>query len=765
MIGDHLQVTLGRAADYAREAGHEYVTLEHLLLALTHDPEAREVLLAVGTDVERLRDDLEELLTGFEVVDGAQPDFTLGVHRVVQGAVLQLHASGKGHEEADGARVLAELLEEEDSPARAALEAQGVTRLDVLAYISHGAAKVAGRERERHTPGVDGVPEAGTAEQNPLEAYATDLTAQARAGEFDPVIGREAELERVIHILARRTKNNPVLVGEPGVGKTALAEGLAQRVAAGQVPDFLHGAAVYALDLGALLAGTRYRGDFEERLKAVLAALDGQNAVLFIDELHTLVGAGATEGGSVDAANLLKPALARGRLRVLGATTPAELRFLEKDRALWRRFQTVDVPEPSEADALAILRGLAPRYAEHHGVTYTAEALEAAVRLSARHLRDRFLPDKAIDVLDEAGAARSSSGKGGEISEPDIEATVARMARVPVGTVKAEEVASLATLEADLKARVFGQDAAVEAVARAVKLARAGLRDPQKPQGAFLFAGPTGVGKTELARALADRLGVHLARFDMSEYQEAHTVARLIGAPPGYVGFDQGGLLTDAVAKHPQAVLLLDEIEKAHPDIFNVLLQVMDHGTLTDNNGRKADFRNVIVIMTTNAGAETMNKATIGFTNPREAGDEMADIKRLFTPEFRNRLDAIVGFKALDENVIMRVVDKFLLQLEGQLTEKKVEVTFTDALRKHLAKKGFDPLMGARPMQRLIQDTIRRALADELLFGRLTDGGRLTVDLETKTGEDGKETQEVKLDIQPLPKKEGKAKPEEATAG
>ncbi|MDK2010873.1 MULTISPECIES: AAA family ATPase [unclassified Deinococcus] len=728
MIGDHLQVTIGRAADYAREAGHELVTLEHLLLALTHDPEAREALLAVGVDVERLREDLQALLAEFEVVPDAEPDFTLGVHRVVEGAVLQLHASGKGHEVADGARVLVELLEEPDSPARAALEARGASRLDVLSFVSHGAAKVPGRERERRVAGVDGpAPEAPDAEADPLEAYAADLTAQARAGAFDPVIGRVAELERVVHVLARRGKNNPVLVGEPGVGKTALAEGLAQRIVDGQAPGFLRGASVYALDLGALLAGTRYRGDFEARLKAVLSALDGQNAVLFIDELHTLVGAGATEGGSVDAANLLKPALARGKLRVLGATTPAELRHLEKDRALWRRFQTVEVPEPSEEDALLIVQGLAPRYEAHHGVTFTPGALDAAVRLSVRHLRDRFLPDKAIDVLDEAGAARSSAGRGGTIDVPDVEGTVARMARVPLGAVKAEEVTSLATLEADLRARVFGQDAAVGAVASAVKLARAGLRDPNRPQGAFLFAGPTGVGKTELARALAERLGIHLARFDMSEYQEAHTVARLIGAPPGYVGFDQGGLLTDAVAKHPHAVLLLDEIEKAHPDVYNVFLQLMDHGTLTDHTGKKVDGRGLILVFTTNAGAADASRPALGFGRTGRAGEEAQAVKRTFTPEFRNRLDGVLHFAPLSPEVMGGVVDKFVRELQVQLEERGVTLTVTPAARARLAALGYDPLMGARPLSRVIEAQLKRPLADLMLFGRLKGGGRVRI--------------------------------------
>ncbi|MHA0038899.1 AAA family ATPase [Deinococcus sp. PESE-13] len=732
MLSEHLQAALQRAADLAQAAGHEYITQEHLLLALLEDPEAKDALNALGADLDALRDTLTEQLAELDILDDPDPDFTLGVHRVVQGAVLQLHASGKGKEQADGARVLVELLEEDDSPARAALERQGVTRLDLLNYLSHGVAKTPGRSRERRVAGVDGelTAEGAPTEEDPLEAYAQNLTEAAKNGEFDPVIGRDAELERVVHILARRGKNNPVLVGEPGVGKTALAEGLAQRVADGKAPGFLRGATVYALDLGALLAGTRYRGDFEQRLKAVLAALDGQNSVLFIDELHTLVGAGATEGGSVDAANLLKPALARGKLRVMGATTPAELRFLEKDRALWRRFQTVDVPEPSEADAVQILQGLAPKYAAHHGVTYTPPALEAAVRLSARYLRDRFLPDKAIDVLDEAGAARSSTGQGGEIDVPDIESTVARMARVPVGAVKAEEVQSLATLEADLNRRVYGQEPAVSAVSSAVKLARAGLRNPQKPQGSFMFAGPTGVGKTELARALAERLGVELIRFDMSEYQEPHTVARLIGAPPGYVGFDQGGLLTDAVAKNPHAVLLLDEIEKAHPDVYNIFLQLMDHGTLTDHAGKKVDGRGLILIFTTNAGAADASRPALGFSREGRAGEQAEAVKRTFTPEFRNRLDAVIYFAPLSRTVMTNVVDKFLRELGEQLTERGVTLTVTPAARARLAELGYDPLLGARPLARVIQDKLGRPLADELLFGRLKDGGAVKVGVQ-----------------------------------
>ncbi|GGQ93569.1 AAA family ATPase [Deinococcus ruber] len=741
MISEALQQAIQRAATLAALRGHEFVTLEHLLLALSDDPQTRAALLACGIDLERLSTDLERTLADFEVGTGTlSPEYSLALQQVVQAAMWQLQASGKGKEPVDGLRVLAEVMEMPDSFARYALERQGLTRLDVLGYLSHGKAKVAGREAEFRSRGVEeSEAEADmdeAAPPDPLTVYTENLSEGAAEGRYDPLIGREVELTRVTHILARRAKNNPVLVGEPGVGKTAIAEGLAQAIVAGDVPAFLKGAVVYSLDMGALLAGTRYRGDFEARLKAVLARLDEQNAVLFIDELHTLVGAGATEGGSMDAANLLKPALARGRLRVMGATTPAELRHLEKDRALWRRFQTVDVPEPSEADALEILKGLAPRYAEHHGVLYPQDSLEAAVRLSVRHLQGRFLPDKAIDVLDEAGAsysARRQTAKGTQaVTVADIEATVSRMARVPLGTVKAEEVQSLATLESDLKAKVYGQDAAIETIANAVKLARAGLRDARRPQAAFLLAGPTGVGKTELSRALAERMGVELLRFDMSEYQEAHTASRLIGAPPGYVGFDQGGLLTDGIAKNPHSVLLLDEIEKAHPDVYNVFLQLMDHGTLTDHTGKKVDGRGLIILYTTNAGAADAARPALGFGRTGREGQMLEAVTRTFSPEFRNRLDGVLVFRPLDERVMVQVVDKFVAQLAAQLLERGVTLSVSAAARAKLAELGYDPAMGARPLARVIERELSRPLADLLLFGRLKNGGEVSVDSGTQ---------------------------------
>ena len=600
-----------------------------------------------------------------------------------------------------------------------------------------------------------------------LDNFSRDLNKLAEAGKLDPVIGRDREIIRIAQILSRRKKNNPIIIGEPGCGKTAIVEGLAMKIVSGECPKNLLDKRIVNLDLTSVVAGTKYRGQFEERMKVIIEELHANpNIIIFIDEIHTLIGAGAASGGTLDASNLLKPALSSGQLKCIGATTFTEYRgIFEKDAALSRRFQKVDVNEPTVEQTVDILKGLKSRYEEHHSVKYAVAALQAAAELSAKYINDRHLPDKAIDVIDEAGAAQRilpASKRKKTISKTEIEDIVAKIARIPPANVSNDDRGKLHSLERDLKSVVFGQDKALEVLASAVKMARSGLGKSDKPIGSFLFSGPTGVGKTEAAKQLAFIMGIELIRFDMSESMERHAVSRLIGAPPGYVGFDQGGLLTEAVTKKPHSVLLLDEIEKAHPDVFNVLLQVMDHGTLTDNNGRKADFRNVIIVMTTNAGAETMNKSTIGFTNSRESGDEMADIKRLFTPEFRNRLDAIVGFKALDEQIILRVVDKFLLQLETQLAEKRVDVNFTDKLRTHLAKKGFDPLMGARPMQRLIQDTIRRALADELLFGRLTEGGRLTVDLDDKG--------EVLLDILPLAKKESKSskseptEPEEATA-
>ncbi|MBK6650908.1 MAG: ATP-dependent Clp protease ATP-binding subunit ClpA [Betaproteobacteria bacterium] len=777
MIAQELEVSLHMAFVEARQQRHEFITVEHLLLALLDNPSAAEVLRACSANVDDLRKSLVNFIkdntpqvAGSDDVD-TQP--TLGFQRVIQRAIMHVQSTGNGKKEVTGANVLVAIFGEKDSHAVYYLHQQGVTRLDVVNFIAHGIKK---SDPPEPTKAGEPNPESseegsGGGEKNekasPLEQFTQNLNQLAKDGKIDPLIGREYEVERTIQILCRRRKNNPLLVGEAGVGKTAIAEGLAWRITQKDVPEILAEANVYSLDMGALLAGTKYRGDFEQRLKGVLKSLkDKPNAILFIDEIHTLIGAGAASGGTMDASNLLKPALSSGQLKCIGATTFTEYRgIFEKDAALSRRFQKVDVVEPTVAETVEILKGLKSRFEEHHSVKYAAAALQAAAELSAKYINDRHLPDKAIDVIDEAGAAQRilpPSKRKKTITKAEVEEIVAKIARIPPANVSNDDRGKLQTLERDLKSVVFGQDKALEVLASAVKMARSGLGRVDKPIGSFLFSGPTGVGKTEAAKQLAYIMGIELMRFDMSEYMERHAVSRLIGAPPGYVGFDQGGLLTEAVTKKPHAVLLLDEIEKAHPDIFNVLLQVMDHGTLTDNNGRKADFRNIIIIMTTNAGAETMNKATIGFTNPRVAGDEMADIKRLFTPEFRNRLDAMVGFKALDENVIMRVVDKFLLQLETQLTEKKVDVTFTDKLRKHLAKKGFDPLMGARPMQRLIQDTIRRALADELLFGRLTDGGRLTVDLDDKD--------EVLLDIQPLPKKESKAakaeptEPEEAAA-
>ena len=780
MIAQELEVSLHMAFVEARQQRHEFITVEHLLLALLDNPSASEVLKACSANIDDLRKSLTHFIkdntpqvAGSDEVD-TQP--TLGFQRVIQRAIMHVQSTGNGKKEVTGANVLVAIFGEKDSHAVYYLHQQGVTRLDVVNFIAHGIRK---SDPPEPTKSSDAAPEneeaaesKGNEKQSPLEQFTLNLNQAAKDGKIDPLIGREYEVERVIQILCRRRKNNPLLVGEAGVGKTAIAEGLAWRITQKEVPDILAESTVYSLDMGALLAGTKYRGDFEQRLKGVLKSLkDKPHAILFIDEIHTLIGAGAASGGTLDASNLLKPALSSGQLKCIGATTFTEYRgIFEKDAALSRRFQKVDVVEPTVAETIEILKGLKSRFEEHHSVKYAAAALQAAAELSAKYINDRHLPDKAIDVIDEAGAAQrilSPSKRKKTISKTEIEEIVAKIARIPPANVSNDDRSKLQTLERDLKSVVFGQDKALDVLAASVKMARSGLGKGDKPIGAFLFSGPTGVGKTEAAKQLAYIMGIDLIRFDMSEYMERHAVSRLIGAPPGYVGFDQGGLLTEAITKKPHAVLLLDEIEKAHPDIFNVLLQVMDHGTLTDNNGRKADFRNVIIVMTTNAGAETMNKATIGFTNPRQAGDEMGDIKRLFTPEFRNRLDAIVSFKALDEQIILRVVDKFLLQLETQLAEKKVEVTFTDKLRKHLAKKGFDPLMGARPMQRLIQDTIRRALADELLFGRLTDGGRLSVDIgDVAEGSDA--TPEVLLDIQPLPPK-GKAKaepaePEEAAA-
>ncbi|MBI5921453.1 MAG: ATP-dependent Clp protease ATP-binding subunit ClpA [Betaproteobacteria bacterium] len=736
MIAQELEVSLHMAFVEARQKRHEFITVEHLLLSLLDNPSAAQVLRACAANIEELRKELAAFIaehtptvSGTDEID-TQP--TLGFQRVIQRAILHVQSSGK--KEVNGANVLVAIFGEKDSHAVYFLQRQGVTRLDVVNFISHGITKsplpVTRGESEQAEQDQEGQASGGA-----LESFAQNLNAMALLGKIDPLIGRDKEIERVIQTICRRRKNNPLLVGEAGVGKTAIAEGLARRIVEGRVPEILTSATVYALDMGALLAGTKYRGDFEQRLKAVLKQLlENPNAILFIDEIHTLIGAGAASGGTLDASNLLKPALSSGTLKCIGATTYQDYRgVFEKDHALSRRFQKIDVNEPSVEETVAILRGLKSRFEEHHGIKYSAAAISSAAELSAKYINDRHLPDKAIDVIDEAGAAQRVLPKSKQkklIGKMEIEEIVARIARVPSQHVSNDDRSALKNLDRDLKTVVFGQDQAINALARAIKMSRSGLGSPLKPIGNFLFSGPTGVGKTEVARQLAYCMGIELIRFDMSEYMERHAVSRLIGAPPGYVGFDQGGLLTEAVTKKPHAVLLLDEIEKAHPDIFNILLQIMDHGTLTDNNGRKADFRNIVIIMTTNAGAEALQKPSMGFTTTKKSGDEMEDIKRMFTPEFRNRLDATISFAALDAAVILRVVDKFLMQLEGQLHEKKVEAIFTDALKAWLAEQGFDPLMGARPMARLIQDTIRAALADELLFGKLAGGGKVTIDLD-----------------------------------
>ena len=726
MISSALKETIHRAVSSAREAGLEYAGAEHLLLALLDDPDAAPVLRRCGVEVESLRDELEEGLAALEPVpDGfdVATTVTTTFERVVQRAAYQMQAAGR--EAANGAHVLAAIFDEPMSGACGLLERHGLSKLDVTSVLADGV--VSGTQGRPSPQGAE--PEVSNASE-PLEAYCTDLTAQAEAGALDPLIGRGHELTRTLQVLSRRSKNNPLLVGDPGVGKTALVEGLAQRMVAGEVPKGLRGMRLYALDLGSLLAGTRYRGDFEERLKGVLGALEAEPAILFIDEIHTVVGAGAVSGGTMDASNLLKPALAKG-LRCVGATTFEEYKVIEKDRALSRRFGKIDVLEPSHAEAVKILRGLRPKLEAHYGLRYTDGALESAVTLATRHLSGRRLPDAAIDVLDEAGAALTLGSRDRKrVGVADVEATVASIARIPAKTVSSNDAAKLSNLEADLANVVFGQHEAVREVADAVKLARSGLRDPQKPIGAFLFSGPTGVGKTELARGLAKNLEAPLLRFDMSEYMEKHAVSRLIGAPPGYVGFDQGGLLTDAVTRNPHAVLLLDEIEKAHPDVFNILLQVMDYGKMTDHNGREVDFRNVVLIMTTNAGAAEASGPAVGFTGGLRTFASEEAIKGLFTPEFRGRLDAVVPFSPLEPRVMLRIVDKFIGELEAQLRERKVRLEVSPEARQELATRGFDTQYGARPLARVVQETLKKPLADALLFGALKGGGVAQVDVE-----------------------------------
>ncbi|MGB0684256.1 MAG: ATP-dependent Clp protease ATP-binding subunit ClpA [Magnetovibrionaceae bacterium] len=739
MLSRNLEQTLHRALAHATERQHEYATLEHLLLALIDDQDAIAVLRACGVELDQLRDDLLDFidndLEGIVGEAGLDPKPTTSFQRVIQRAVMHVQSSGR--EEVTGANALVAIFSERESHAVYYLQAHDMTRLDAVNYISHGIAKVSGEGKAKTPHGAeDGMESENVVKKGheALDSYCVDLNHKASEGNIDPLIGRDAEVERTIQILCRRNKNNPLFVGDPGVGKTAIAEGLAKRIVDKDVPDVLVDATIYALDMGALLAGTRYRGDFEERLKNVMGELEGlDHAILFIDEIHTVIGAGATSGGSMDASNILKPALQKGSLRCMGSTTYKEYRgHFEKDRALVRRFQKIDVYEPSIDDAIKILHGLKPYFEEHHKVRYTGEAIKTAVELSARYIGDRKLPDKAIDVIDEVGASRMllpEAKRKKTVSVKDVEEVVAKIARIPPKSVSRDDKKALANLERDLKTVVFGQDNAIEALSSAIKLSRAGLREPEKPIGNYLFSGPTGVGKTEVARQLAATLGVELTRFDMSEYMERHSVSRLIGAPPGYVGFDQGGMLTDAIDQNPHCVLLLDEIEKAHPDLFNILLQVMDHGKLTDHNGKHVDFRNVILIMTTNAGAADLAKPAIGFGRDDRVGDDKEAIEKLFTPEFRNRLDAIIPFANLVPEVVSKVVDKFVMQLEGQLADRAVEIELSEEAREWLATKGYDKLFGARPLSRVIQENIKQPLAEELLFGKLTKGGVVRVEV------------------------------------
>ena len=735
MISKELEGTLNAALKEAKSRRHEYVCLEHLLYALLQDKDASSAIINCGGNIDRLRKGLEEFFqTHLETLPGGsdhQPQQTLSFHRVLQRAVI--HAQSAEKKEINGGNLLIAMFREPDSYAVFLLQEQGITRFDLVNYISHGISKIAAAEEWSQSEDEQGEEEKPGRRVKPLEAFAVNLVAKAQQGNVDPLIGRDDEIERTIHVLCRRRKNNPIYVGDPGVGKTALAEGLALKIHHGDVPDVLKDAVIYALDMGALLAGTKFRGDFEARLKGVLAGLKKlPNSILFIDEIHTIVGAGATSGGSMDASNILKPALASGELKCIGSTTYHDYKsYFERDRALARRFQRIEVPEPSQDDAYKILEGLKPHYEKHHGVHYSTGAIRAAVQLSAKHINDRKLPDKAIDVIDEVGAAvkiQPVDKRKKSIGAKDIEKIVAKIAKIPPRSVSISDKEQLQNLDRDLKLTVFGQDTAIDTLTSTIRLSRSGLGHPEKPIGCFLFSGPTGVGKTEVAKQLAQIMGIEFIRFDMSEYMEKHTVSRLIGAPPGYVGFDQGGLLTDAINRNPYAVLLLDEIEKAHPDLFNILLQVMDHATLTDNNGKKADFRNIILIMTTNAGAREMSSTPLGFGARSNAGKGKEAIEKMFSPEFRNRLDAMIVFNSLTMEIIERVVDKFIIELDHQLNEKKVFLQLTVKARRWLAERGYDPSFGARPMARLIQNEIKRVLADEILFGQLQSGGKVEVD-------------------------------------